>query len=225
MVRGTTLAGRVERLTNPVYRHRLIQIAVDAVLIALAFYLAFRLRFLDALAASPTATRDAGAVDRLRGRGQPGRLLRLRPVREMVAVLPLPDMIGVLRACAVSTAIPAHLPALKPFEDQIPRSVVSDGLPAHGLLVGGARLLVRMVLGGSPVATPSGRPRGPGGGAGSGGQMVVRELQLNPNLGSRAIGFLDDDPRKRGMRLHGINVLGGRTRSGRSSTSSARARS
>ena len=45
-------------------------------------------------------------------------------------------------------------------------------------------------------------------GAGSGGQMVVREMQLNPNLGSRAIGFLDDDPRKRGMRLHGVNVLG-----------------
>ena len=45
-------------------------------------------------------------------------------------------------------------------------------------------------------------------GAGSGGQMVVRELQLNPNLGTRAIGFLDDDPRKRGMRLHGVKVLG-----------------
>jgi hypothetical protein len=45
-------------------------------------------------------------------------------------------------------------------------------------------------------------------GAGSGGQMVARELQLNPNLGARAIGFLDDDPRKRGMRLHSINVLG-----------------
>ena len=45
-------------------------------------------------------------------------------------------------------------------------------------------------------------------GAGSGGQMVVREMQLNPNLGSRAIGFLDDDPRKRGMRLLGLKVLG-----------------
>jgi FlaA1/EpsC-like NDP-sugar epimerase len=45
-------------------------------------------------------------------------------------------------------------------------------------------------------------------GAGSGGQMVAREMQLNPNLAARAIGFLDDDPRKRGMRLHGINVLG-----------------
>src|SRR4029078_7250514 len=45
-------------------------------------------------------------------------------------------------------------------------------------------------------------------GAGSGGQMVVRELKLNPNLGAHAIGFLDDDPRKRGMRTEGLKVLG-----------------
>ena len=45
-------------------------------------------------------------------------------------------------------------------------------------------------------------------GAGSGGQMVVRELHLNPNLGSTAIGFVDDDPRKQGMRMLGLKVLG-----------------
>ena len=56
-------------------------------------------------------------------------------------------------------------------------------------------------------------------GAGSGGQMVVRELQLNPNLGSTAIGFVDDDPRKQGMRMLGLKVLGiDRRRSSRSST-------
>ena len=38
--------------------------------------------------------------------------------------------------------------------------------------------------------------------------MVVRELQLNPALGIRAIGFVDDDPRKRGMGLLGLRVLG-----------------
>ena len=45
-------------------------------------------------------------------------------------------------------------------------------------------------------------------GAGSGGQMVVRELRLNPELGN-PIGFVDDDERKRGMRLLGLKVLGG----------------
>ena len=45
-------------------------------------------------------------------------------------------------------------------------------------------------------------------GAGSGGQMVVRELQLNPALGAHAIGFVDDDPSKRNMRAVGLKVLG-----------------
>ena len=46
-------------------------------------------------------------------------------------------------------------------------------------------------------------------GAGKGGQMVVRELRLNPALGGTAIGFVDDDPRKRGMRMNGgVKVLG-----------------
>jgi len=38
--------------------------------------------------------------------------------------------------------------------------------------------------------------------------MVVREMRLNPRLGASAIGFLDDDPRKRGMHAAGVKVLG-----------------
>ena len=69
------------------------------------------------------------------------------------------------------------------------------------LLIAGARLAVRLI-----VERPSRGDRVPKHevlviGAGSGGQMVVRELQLNPNLGATAIGFVDDDPRKRGMRM------------------------
>jgi FlaA1/EpsC-like NDP-sugar epimerase len=45
--------------------------------------------------------------------------------------------------------------------------------------------------------------------------MVVRELQLNPNLGSVAIGFVDDDARKRGMRMLGLKVLGTTSEIGR----------
>ena len=75
--------------------------------------------------------------------------------------------------------------------------------------IGGARLATRMIAE-RPDAGHARRERR--GvlvvGAGSGGQMVVRELQLNPNLGARAIGFVDDDPRKRGMRALGLRVLG-----------------
>ena len=45
-------------------------------------------------------------------------------------------------------------------------------------------------------------------GAGNGGQQVASELRRNPGLRSAPIGFVDDDPRKQGMRVAGLKVLG-----------------
>jgi FlaA1/EpsC-like NDP-sugar epimerase len=47
-------------------------------------------------------------------------------------------------------------------------------------------------------------------GAGDAGEVVARELQKNAHHGYRPVGFVDDDPRKIGSRIHGIPVLGGR---------------
>ena len=201
----------MDRFKYPVWRHRLTQIAADALLVAIAYYLAFRLRFLDAPGGIPERYDHmlAGSI----GFVVVGQLIvfYLSGLYEKWwRYFRLPDMLTVLRACAISTAILAiTFLLLKPFDDQIPRSVVVSNFLLTVFLVGGARLLARMILverlarrevrGARQVLVV---------GAGSGGQMVARELQLNPNLGSKAIGFLDDDPRKRGMRLHGTNVLG-----------------
>ena len=45
-------------------------------------------------------------------------------------------------------------------------------------------------------------------GAGDAGQLVVKEMQRSSALGYTPIGLLDDDPRKRNLRLHGVRVLG-----------------
>ncbi len=45
-------------------------------------------------------------------------------------------------------------------------------------------------------------------GAGDAGQLVIRELQKNRVLGSTPIGIVDDDPRKRNLRVQGVRVLG-----------------
>lgn len=47
-------------------------------------------------------------------------------------------------------------------------------------------------------------------GAGRGGVMVAKEISGRPELGIVAVGFIDDDPDKRGSLVHGIPVLGGR---------------
>jgi FlaA1/EpsC-like NDP-sugar epimerase len=201
----------VERFKHPVYRHRLSQLATDAILVAAAYYLAFRLRFLDAPGGIP------GRYDHMLAHSigfvVAGQLIVFSAFglyEKWWRYFRLPDMIGVLRACAVSTAVLAiTFLLLKPFDDQIPRSVVVSYFLLTVFLIGGARLLVRMVLVERLARREvRGARRVLVVGAGSGGPMVAREMQLNPNLGARAIGFLDDDPRKRGMRLHSTNVLG-----------------
>ena len=45
-------------------------------------------------------------------------------------------------------------------------------------------------------------------GAGQGGVMMTKELANRPDLGLRAVGFLDDDPSKVGTVVNGVPVLG-----------------
>ncbi len=45
-------------------------------------------------------------------------------------------------------------------------------------------------------------------GAGDGGRLVLREILRNRGLGLQPVGFLDDDPRKRGLRIDGVKVRG-----------------
>ena len=46
-------------------------------------------------------------------------------------------------------------------------------------------------------------------GAGDGGEMVLRELENNPDWQYKPIGFLDDDPLKKDKVIHGLPVYGG----------------
>ena len=46
-------------------------------------------------------------------------------------------------------------------------------------------------------------------GAGDGGEMLLRELNNNPNWNSVAVGFIDDDPQKIDKVMHGLRVYDG----------------
>ncbi len=46
-------------------------------------------------------------------------------------------------------------------------------------------------------------------GAGDGGELALRELNRNPQLNYTPIGFVDDDPMKKGKVIHGLKVFGG----------------
>jgi len=46
-------------------------------------------------------------------------------------------------------------------------------------------------------------------GAGDGGEMVLRELKNNPEWNYSPVGFVDDDPLKKGKVINGLKVYGG----------------
>jgi len=200
----------VSRLNHPVYRNRVLQVAADALLVALAYFLAFQLRFLDEAGGWPQRYEElfaqtvgfvvVGKVAIFAAFGLYQKWWRYVSGR---------DFMLILRAVAVSSALLVILFAVvQPFQTSLPRSVEVTDFVLTLVLIAGARLAVRLI-----VERPSRTARLPRHGvlvvgAGSGGQMVVRELQLNPNLGATAIGFVDDDARKRGMRMLGLKVLG-----------------
>ncbi len=47
-------------------------------------------------------------------------------------------------------------------------------------------------------------------GAGNAGEQLVRDMLRTPKAGLYPIGFIDDDPAKRGVSIHGVKVLGNR---------------
>jgi FlaA1/EpsC-like NDP-sugar epimerase len=79
-------------------------------------------------------------------------------------------------------------------------------------------LLLLLMMGGVRLARRVAAVRSPGGGArrvliygaGDAAEMMVRDMQHNPGYGVEPIGFVDDNPRKVGNRIHGLKVLGTR---------------
>jgi len=114
-------------------------------------------------------------------------------------ILPLTETMGVL-----------DLPGF-------PRSVpFIDGLLTL-VVVGGPRFAVRLVE--RTRQRRHRRPRQQGFqkqvlimGAGDAGALIVKEMKSNPQLGLVPVGFVDDDESKRGVRIHGVPVLGSRER-------------
>jgi FlaA1/EpsC-like NDP-sugar epimerase len=91
----------------------------------------------------------------------------------------------------------------------LPQAVpIIDGVLTM-LIIGGIRFSVRTMDYLSKAGSGKNRTRNVLiAGAGSAGSMVLKELRVNPRLGLKPVGFVDDDMNKKGIRLNGVPVLG-----------------
>ncbi len=198
-----------ERLLQSRAFRRSAQVAIDAAIVALAFYLAFALRFDSGI---PARYEDllAGTL----GFVVAGKLLVFALFglyHKLWRFVDQSDFEAILKAVVVSSlALVGATFLLVPGEPDPPRGVIALDFLITLIGVGGSRALVRsLALRGLRGSIP---PRDAREvlivGAGEGGQAVARELRRNPALSRVPIGFVDDDRSKAGMRVYGLKVLG-----------------
>jgi FlaA1/EpsC-like NDP-sugar epimerase len=190
-------------------RHRVWQAVVDACFIALAWFLAFQLRFdngvpppyerlfektvLVVLAINVAVFVLAGLYN---------HWWRYVSIRDMWSVARGVTIAVLLSAFAVYVWNPVH-------GFRLPRSILVLDFLILLALVAGARLLARTL-----IERPGARGIVARGkevlivGAGDAGQLIIREMLKNRALGYTPIGLVDDDVRKSNMRLHGVRVVG-----------------
>src|SRR4029450_10902697 len=114
---------------------------------------------------------------------------------------------GVTVACGVADLVIYFAHPVKGFP--LPRSIaVLDWLLLLAF-VAGTRLIARSLIERPGAASLVARGKEViVVGAGDAAQLVIREMLKTPALGYTPIGLIDDDPRKKNIRLHGIRVLG-----------------
>jgi FlaA1/EpsC-like NDP-sugar epimerase len=193
----------------PVNRHRAWQLLADAGLIALAWWLAFWLRF------------DKGVPP-------PYHRLMVDTILVVIAIklaifivfgfynrwwryVSTRDMWGAARgvtvACLVADLVVYFAHPVKGFP--LPRSVAVIDWLLLLAFVAGTRLIARSMIERPGAASLIARGKEVIiVGAGDAAQLVIREMLKAPALGYTPIGLIDDDPRKKNLRLHGIRVLG-----------------
>ncbi|HEY5159211.1 MAG TPA: nucleoside-diphosphate sugar epimerase/dehydratase [Anaerolineales bacterium] len=118
--------------------------------------------------------------------------------------------LAVLITSALITAISWGMQGLGVLgESSLPRSVpIIDGLLTL-LFVGGTRFSLRAA--GYLQARSSNGTLGKRvliAGAGDAGEMVVREMRTSRMVSLEPVGFVDDNPFKQGVVIHGVHVLG-----------------
>jgi FlaA1/EpsC-like NDP-sugar epimerase len=211
---------RIRSAAFPVHRHALPQLAVDGALVALAYWLAFQLRFTNGPSGYYAHLRDrtiwwvlAGTFPVLVSARVYQRRWRLSGQRDYEAVLRGVLAIVLLTVVAVAVVRPVeHATRHGTAAIGLPNGViVLFGLLALAFLVG-VRALTRSVYERRPLAAFRGGRKGERGvliaGAGEGGRLVLREIVRNRGLGLAPVGFLDDDPAKLRLRIDGVRVRG-----------------
>ena len=209
---------RILSAAVPVHRQAFPQIALDAGLVALAYFLSYQLRFDGGVPVEQQLLLERGLSIAVFGSIAVFAVFGL--YRHWTRYASHHDYLRIGQAVFVATLVLiGGIAALDPVERKTPEGFIGVNPPTGVmalflllslLLLGGARFVNHLIVD-RPLR--GFRPRRGARsviivGAGEGGRLVLREILRNPDLNYNPVGFVDDDPRKQGMTVTGVRVLG-----------------
>jgi len=118
----------------------------------------------------------------------------------------LPDLLRILKASLIGTVATAAAIVLVTRLDFVPRSVFVFYVFLLPVLLGGPRAAYRWFREHRLYARAGSRVLVVG--AGQAGELLVRDLLRDSRWTYQPVGFVDDDPGKRGREIQGVRVLG-----------------
>jgi FlaA1/EpsC-like NDP-sugar epimerase len=193
----------------PINRHRVWNLTADAALVAAAWYLAFQLRFDHGVPIyyRTLLERTILVVIAIKlvvfvGFGFYNRWWRYVSTRDMWGAARGVVVASLIADLTVYFASPVH-------NVRLPRSIAVSDFLLTMAFVASSRLIAR-----SLIERPQARNVLAHGkevivvGAGDAAQLMLREMLKKPTLGYTPIGLIDDDPRKKNIRIEGVRVLG-----------------
>ncbi|MGB5106185.1 MAG: nucleoside-diphosphate sugar epimerase/dehydratase [Candidatus Zixiibacteriota bacterium] len=183
---------------------RLTIVMLDLIIIAAAYYCAYLIRFEGGIPSADLniLQQSLPVVIILRF----SMLLYFRLYSGYYRYASISDLTQILKAITAGSILIA-IPTYFFGYGNIPRGVFVIEWLLLVVLLGGSRFMLRAARELMPQMWRQGR-RTFIVGAGSAGEMVLRELRKTP-MGLKPVGIIDDDQQKHGMRLHGTTVVGG----------------
>lgn len=196
----------VSFLVDLSYKRRIFEVLLDVMLVILAYYFSYVLLFGSDLGAEVwllfLSTVPVLIFVKMTG------LLVAGVYRGLWRYISLDNLIVYAKAVAVGS-VTSVLVLLFAFRFQgFSRAVFVLDAMIFFLMLAGSRVAFRLFRQLLPAPSAGGR-RVLIYGAGDAGELLLREMRNNLRLQYTPVGFVDDDPFKKGKMIHGLRVFGG----------------
>jgi len=189
------------------YKRRIFEVLLDVGLIMLAYWSAYAIKF-EAFSQSPAwklflRTLPILVVVRL------AAFLFFGVYRGIWRYTSIDDFVAFAKAVLSGSVVSMLIILFKFRFEGFSRTVFIIDALMMLMLLAGSRMAFRFFRQFLPAAKAGEGRRALIYGAGDAGELLLRELINNRELQCSPVGFMDDDPKKRGKVIHGFPVFGG----------------